>query len=153
MLYDLDAEGNRILPGRSGYRIEVAEIELKRVEGGSKVCGYLRNISNSRFDPVGWSVDIYDARVTRATPTEFGVLILKTRQVGTAGTIAKSDQFIPTTWEGETVLKLNRDGGLTQVETRTRYLVDADTGDRSEVKPDSKNKIENPRTITWVERR
>ena len=33
-LYDLDKKGARIEPGKSGYRIEVAEIELQKVKGG-----------------------------------------------------------------------------------------------------------------------
>jgi hypothetical protein len=151
-LYDLDKEGARIKPGKSGYRIEVAEIELKRMVGGSRVQGYLRNISNSRFDPVGWSVEISDARVTGQDRGKRGSLVLKTRQVGTSGRFAKGDRLTPITWEGETVLELNKDGKLVCTNTSIDYAVDPKTGGRTKVAPDPKNNIENPRITTFIER-
>jgi hypothetical protein len=152
MLYDLDKTGARIEPGKSGYRIEVAEIELHKVEGGSRVQGYLRDISNSRFDPVGWSVEIRDARVTGQERGKRGSLVLKEREVGSSGKFAKGGRMTATTWEAEVIIELAKDGRLITTFTTTSFDVDSETGARTKVKADPINKIENPSIITFRER-
>jgi hypothetical protein len=150
--YNLDEKGARVKPGEPIYRIEVAVIELKAVEGGSRVAGYLRNISNSRFDPVGWSVEITDARVVDQDDGKRGTLILKERQIGTVGTFAKDNKFIPTASETEKILKLDKDGKLVSTSTVTTYNVDPETGDRTKVQPDPKKNIQNPQIYIFQER-
>jgi hypothetical protein len=126
------------------YRIEVAVIELTAVYGGSRVEGFSRNLSNSRFDPVGWSVEISDARVIEQDDGKRGTLILKRREVGSSGTSAKDNKIIPTASEVEDVLKLDKDGKLVRTCTITSYIVDPETGERTKVPPDPKKNIHNP---------
>ena len=143
ILFDHKEDGTRDQPGKPLYRVVVAEIELKLAKGGERVEGFLRNISNSQFDPVGWSVEISNVEITEHE-TGRGVLTMKTRQIGTSGRFAKGGSFTPSTFEGETVLKLTEDGKLVQTVTSTDYDVDPKTGSRSKVEPDPKNRIENP---------
>jgi len=150
--YGFDDKGARVKPGESIYRIEVEVIELKSVEGGSRVEGYLRDISNSRFDPVGWSVEISDVRVIEQDDGKRGTLIWKERQVGTVGTFAKDNKFIPTASEAEVVLKLNKDGKLVRTDTVTSYNVNPETGVRTKVQPDPKKNIQNPEIYIFQEK-
>ena len=147
MLFDLDEHGKRVLPGRSGYRVEVAEIELKVPRGNTNVHGFLRNISNSRFDPVGWSVEISEARVIENGGGKRGTLVLKTKQIGNSATFAKDNNFIPTTWEAEVTLKLDEDGKLLSTYTTTDYIIDPKTGARKIIGSNPEKRIVNPSTI------
>jgi hypothetical protein len=97
-------------------------------------------------------VAITDARVTGQDLGKRGSLVLKTHEVGSSGIFAKAGQQTATTWEGETVIELGKDGKLISTSTITDFDVDPETGARTKVKADPMDKIENPSIRTFRER-
>jgi hypothetical protein len=153
MFYALDKDGNRVMPGRSGYRIEVAEIELMADSSGDRVFGFMRNISNSRYDPIGWAVEVSELRVTNQEGGKRGRLVMKMREITRSGSIDKKGavETSPSAWEEEIAMSVNGAGKLEMTDTYTDYTVDPKTGTRTMLEPDPKAKIENPNVYSYQE--